>query len=142
VKAGADGLGEGVQNVQEAGSHVWEQTKAGISDAAGRLRAAGRATSDMRTNTQERMSRFIDQQPLAAAAVGLAAGALLGLILPGTKAESEYLGDVADQARGKAMETGGQLYEKGKLAAAEAYRSAVRTEPPEHGNREGSTSAS
>lgn len=126
AEGGTDSIGEGMQRVRETGDEVWGQAESGLNDAVDKVRLASRSVSEMRVNTQERITEFIEQQPLTAAAVGLAFGALLGALLPKTKVEDAYLGETADQVRGRVSESGGELYEKGKIAATEAYRDAVQ----------------
>jgi hypothetical protein len=44
------------------------------------------------------MDRLLHEQPLMLGALGLAAGALIGALLPTTEAEDRFIGDMRDKA--------------------------------------------
>jgi hypothetical protein len=60
------------------------------------------------------------QNPVGLALGGLAAGFLVGLALPSTRMEDERLGEVSDQVKDAARETGSEAVERGKEVAVEA----------------------
>jgi hypothetical protein len=98
-----------------------------VSDYAGNVRdqvvsGASRLPDQARSTVQRGFARILRDQPLAIAAVGLAAGATLAAVFPATEAESQMLGPahdamvdaasrVAESVKSAAGETGEQLKE-------------------------------
>jgi hypothetical protein len=58
-------------------------------------------------------------QPLVLGALGLAAGALIGAVLPGSAAEDRLMGEARDRALAKAKEAGRESYRKARERAHE-----------------------
>jgi hypothetical protein len=82
------------------------QTFAGAAHLAhDQAERAGEAAADIKHKAES----FYEENPLAAGALALAIGALIGSAAPLTEAERSALGDVAD----KAVDTGARLAEKG-----------------------------
>jgi hypothetical protein len=67
------------------------------------------------------------ENPIGLAIGGLALGFLVGLAVPSTRVEDERLGEVGDQLRDTARETGQEPLERGKTVAQEAASSAAET---------------
>ena len=65
--------------------------------------------------------------PLGLAIGSVAAGFVVGLVLPATKVEDEKLGPVADQVKEKVAETGQHALDHGKQVAADVADSAKQT---------------
>lgn len=81
------------------------------------------------------------ENPIGLAVGGLALGFLVGLAVPSTRVEDERLGEVGDQLRDTARETGQEALERGKTVAQEAASSAAET-ARETGSREADDMAS
>jgi ElaB/YqjD/DUF883 family membrane-anchored ribosome-binding protein len=159
---------------------VWSRVRGRASDARStvsdrahtarertteRLQSARERTSEyaerarMRASeARQRAARGYDESPLAGALIGVAAGALIGLLLPRTRRENELLGDTRDRladaaksaARAAADTARQQLDEKGlnvdtakaKLAevgqqAKDVARNAAKTAASEAKTRAG-----
>ena len=99
------------------------RTKASEALTSTRERAgsAYAVAKDQVSKTGERASAVIDESPMAAIVGGLALGALVGALLPRSRAEEEYLGGVGERIN----ETGRK--------AAEAARDAGREKLDELG---------
>lgn len=98
-----------------------------VSDYAGDIRdqvvsGASRLPDQARSTVQAGFARILREQPLALAAMGIAAGATLAAIFPATEAENQMLGPahdavvdaasrVAENVKSAAGETGEQLKE-------------------------------
>jgi hypothetical protein len=67
------------------------------------------------------------ENPLGLVVGGIAAGFLLGMMIPTTRIENEKLGELSDQVKDKAKETGQEALERGKAVAQEAAESAKET---------------
>ena len=104
-----NGVGErfhdATARVQEAGAHLHEavdSSRETLSERAESMRAgashAAAAAREQVDSARERMDRLLQEQPLMLGALGLAAGALIGALLPTTEAEDRFIGDVRDKA--------------------------------------------
>ncbi|MGI8905364.1 MAG: DUF3618 domain-containing protein [Candidatus Sumerlaeaceae bacterium] len=105
-------------------SYIEDKEDAAGFDAA---RAAGDLTAnahaDVRDNVHEianqasqkvdsvtnALGNLLDSAPLAFGVGALAAGLLAGLVIPGTKAEDELMGEASDTIKGAALEAGSAL---------------------------------
>lgn len=65
------------------------------------------------------------ENPLGLAIGGVAAGFLVGMLLPRTKIEDERVGPIADQVKESAAETGHEALERGREVASEVAEEAV-----------------
>lgn len=65
------------------------------------------------------------ENPLGLAAGGLAAGFLVGMLLPSTKIEDDRVGPIADQVKETAAETGQEALERGREVASQVAEQAV-----------------
>jgi hypothetical protein len=65
------------------------------------------------------------ENPLGLAIGGLAAGFLVGMLLPSSKIEDERVGPIADQVKETAVETAGEAVDRGREVAAQVAEQAV-----------------
>jgi ElaB/YqjD/DUF883 family membrane-anchored ribosome-binding protein len=72
-----------------AASDVADRVRDMATDATQRARELGR-------DTQYRLGRTLQDNPMVLGAVALAAGALIGTLLPGTDVEDSYMGETRD----------------------------------------------
>jgi hypothetical protein len=94
------------------------------SSAADTLAGSAAATAEMATSATRSAHSLLQDQPLAAAAVGLAIGAAIGAMLPHTEVEDERLGAYRERLRDRAEETLKEGLDAAKQVAAEAYQTA------------------
>ena len=71
-----------------------------------------------------RMASTAQENPLGLAAGGVAAGFLLGLLVPSSRVEDEKLGPIADQVKDQVKETGQEALDRGKDVAQQAAETA------------------
>ncbi len=71
--------------------------------------------------------RVARENPLGLAIGGAAVGFLAGLLAPSTRVEDERMGDVADELKERARETGREAVDRGKQVAQEAGQAATET---------------
>ncbi len=67
------------------------------------------------------------ENPLGLAIGGAAVGFIAGLLAPSTRVEDERIGDVADELKDRARETGREALDRGKQVAQEAGQAATET---------------
>ena len=125
------------ERVREAASGVADLVQDKVSSLAATARGTTSTVVD-RTREQfdhlggqakqqaQRASSSFDtllhDNPLAAGAIALVAGAALGLVLPSTKLESEYMGEARAQLGDRAQEIAKDTLEKVQRVAGEAGR--------------------
>lgn len=68
-----------------------------------------------------------EENPLGLALGGVAAGFLVGMMLPTTRIEDERVGPISDEVKEKAIETGQEAIERGKDVASQTAEQAVET---------------
>jgi len=71
---------------------------------------------------REKYDYYIEENPLAVGAVALAVGAAVGLALPATRYEQEYLGEYSQQVLDRAQTAAGDLVDRVKEVASEAQK--------------------
>ncbi len=111
------GAGERAQNMKSSAGDRMQRMKQGSSDrlgnASSRARDAGSWISDM-----------AHDNPVAAGAIGLAAGALLGALIPTSRAEQRAMGETRDQLVDRASEMGSEQLDRASDKAQEAAEKA------------------
>jgi len=70
-----------------------------------RMRQANQQVGSQAREQAQNAKNFMQEQPLVAAALGVAAGALIGALIPATAAENKMVGDKADELRGSLADT-------------------------------------
>ena len=101
------------------------------SQAQGVYSQARAKVSDLRRNApnspeaaRETISNFIETNPAMVAVVGLAAGLIVGALIPGTRREDEMFGRYADDAKDQGLRYARDLVEQGKHYVEETFEQA------------------
>ena len=141
VSAGAHRVSEGtrsaVRGTKDAMHNVSESTRQAASDVAAKAREAGSSVSSATRSTMDSMTdasrrarlqyeRMQREQPLVLGALAVAAGAALGAMLPRTRAEDEWVGDVSDDTTDRLKRAGHRKAEELEETAARAAKAAGR----------------
>lgn len=79
--------------------------------------------SDVKEGAQQAMG-VAQENPIGLAIGGVAAGFLVGMVLPSTRIEDERVGPLADDVKHRAAETGQEAVERGKQVAQDAAQAA------------------
>ena len=121
-------VGQARQTQQSTGTSTLNQVKETASDLASRstdaLSNLGTKAKNSATAVGTRFERMMHENPLAVGAVAVAAGTAIGLALPSTRFESEYIGetgeklverveDIARNALNKAQDAAKQMAPEG-----------------------------
>jgi hypothetical protein len=130
---------EGVDETGRSGSDGWVHQASDVAQDALRsardsggamLNRAGSYAGDGASRIADQLSGAFERHPLAIGAIGIIAGALLGTLLPATRAEGKLFGSTRDDLLHKAREAGQQavtrVREIGARAAARAVDAAGR----------------
>jgi len=102
-------VGQPRQAQQNMGSGTLNQVKETASDLANRSTQTLNELGTKAKNSASRFGEIMRDNPLAAGAVAIAAGTAVGLMIPSTRIENEYIG-----------ETGGRLVERVEDVARDA----------------------
>lgn len=92
-----DHASSAASSVRDTASSAASSVRHGASSASHSVRHGARKASDG-------MQRLLDENPMAAAGIGIAIGALLGALVPSTRKEDEWMGEHSDRLTGKAKE--------------------------------------
>lgn len=92
---------EGTHN---AASSVRDRASSATSSVRDRASSAGQSVRQGASRANDGMQRLLNENPMAAAGIGIAVGALLGALVPPTRKEDEWLGQHSDRLTGKAKE--------------------------------------
>jgi ElaB/YqjD/DUF883 family membrane-anchored ribosome-binding protein len=130
----ASGVRDQVGDLGNRASDIARSATDSLSGLAGDAQRAVRETSQQFVETayssaQSGVSFVLEDQPLLLAAIGLAAGATLGALIPATSQENRLMGETRDKVAELASETARQkLDELGDAAgeAAERLKNAVK----------------
>jgi ElaB/YqjD/DUF883 family membrane-anchored ribosome-binding protein len=123
------------ESVSDTTGHALESVKGAASSAVGTVTdTANKAYSSVTDyagtayekvgeyghQAREKYDYYLEENPLAVGAVALAVGAAVGLAIPATRYESEYMGEYSSQLLDKAQNAAGDLVERVKEVASEA----------------------
>jgi Protein of unknown function (DUF3618) len=93
-------------------------TTGSVADSGGEL--AGQATA-----TARRGAGMAQENPLGLAIGSIAAGFVVGVLLPTTRVEQERIGPIADQVKDQVREVGGEVVDHTKQVAQDAAQAAT-----------------
>jgi hypothetical protein len=101
-----------------------------VSDKVGNVRAKIMGSTPDGGQVKDGAKQAVgvaQQNPIGLALGSVAVGFVTGMLIPSTKVEDEKLGQMADQVKERAKETGQEALDRGKHVAQEAAQSAVDT---------------
>jgi ElaB/YqjD/DUF883 family membrane-anchored ribosome-binding protein len=107
--------GSAATSVRDAATTAADTTRQQLSYVSDQAREGARVASD-------RFRTTLQDNPIALGVAALAAGALLGLTLPTTRAEDEYMGDARDRLVDQAKSVASDAVEKVQRVTGEAGR--------------------
>ena len=129
AKSAASSLGEGIHETADrmgqSARTALDSGKAGAGHLLGELRHGYDLGSD-------KLSRSCNEYPLAVGLACAAAGALVGLVIPRSKREDEFMGPQSDELLAEAKEKAGELFDKGKEVGSKVLET-VKSEAAEQG---------
>jgi ElaB/YqjD/DUF883 family membrane-anchored ribosome-binding protein len=115
------------QRVEEKMSSLTASAKRRLHDVSERATDMARRARHQASDMRDRATDAFQDQPLAAVAVGVAVGALLGALIPISRREQKLLGPYGDDARQRVRAAAHDLGDKAEHIAADAAESAVET---------------
>jgi gas vesicle protein len=103
------------------------EAKHAITGSAGDTASRTGDVAGQAGQTAKRAVGMAQQNPLGMAVGGIAAGFVIGSLLPATRTEEERLGPVASQAREQVSDLASDALDRGKQVAQEAAQAATDT---------------
>lgn len=97
-----------------------------ITGASNAHDSTGAVTDQAKTKARQSVG-IAKENPLGLAVGSLAAGFIIGIVLPSTRVEDERIGAVADHVKDQARELGGEAIEHGKEVAQDVAHTATET---------------
>jgi len=115
VSGAVDSTREALKEAMQSSRETFEETAESLRNRASR--AAG-VTREQAEIARERLDRLLHDQPLVLGALGLAAGAIIGALLPTTEHEDRLLGPMRERVVKDAAQQSRGLYETARDNAA------------------------
>lgn len=95
--------------------------------ASRRVSEAGRRSAASLSTGRDGVQQFVEDNPVMVGVVGIAAGLLLGSLLPGTRRENQVFGRYADEVKDQGLRYARDLAEQGKHFVEDNLDAAART---------------
>ena len=117
VRETADQVSKFARETYEQASSWASDTMSGRSGRSGRSRYAGSGSRQ----SLDRVQSYAAQNPVVVGLVGLAAGLLIGSLLPRTRREDEMFGEWADEVRDQGLRYAHEMGQRGREYVEEAF---------------------
>ena len=125
----------GKSRYADTGTGTLNQVKESASDLANRSTEAlsnlGSKAKESASTVSTRFGQVLRDNPLAVGAVAVAAGTAVGLVLPSTRFESEYIGETSEKLVDKAQEYARDAIDKVQDTAKQMTQ--PENKPPQQG---------
>src|SRR5947207_6849008 len=108
----------------DAVSETYDRTAGGAGRAASAIAGSASTLGNSAAASGRDIMDFCRDQPLVVAGLGLAVGAAVGAMLPRTRAEDQFMGDLSDQLKEQTKEFAGEQLDKAKTVGERAYDAA------------------
>lgn len=119
------------QSAEEVAGYADHIRRAAVDTSSRVLDQSGRALDRTTSTVRDSVGHVVEEQPLALALLGLAAGAAVAALVPPTRIEKRTLGPIGERMTEEAEEAGRRLKdsaaEVGKRLAGEGLSEAART---------------
>jgi hypothetical protein len=110
--------------VKESIADKRDRLKEQMQGTGSRMSDATPDASDVKQGARQAVG-VAEENPLGLAVGGVAAGFLIGMLIPSTRIEDEKIGPMADDVKQRAAETGQEALERGKQVAQDAAQAAT-----------------
>ena len=117
-------LGEAKDSATKAYDDIRSQARGVYRDAKGKAAELRRHTPNSPEAARQTIGRFVATNPAMVAVVGLAAGLIVGALLPGTRREDEMFGRYADDAKDQGLRYARDLVEQGRHYVEDSFEQA------------------
>ena len=111
AKEGLKSAADTARSATDAARHTAEEA---YSSASRTVSQAGRRSAQEFTRTRRGVEAFVEENPIMVGVVGLAAGLLVGALLPNTRRENQVFGRYADEVRDQGLRYARDLAQQGR----------------------------
>jgi hypothetical protein len=115
-----------VDRARESVAGTVDSLKGAVTGGAGSVKDAAPGRGEV-AHTAQTAVGVAQANPLGLAIGSVAAGFLIGTLLPATRAEDRRIGGIADEVKAHASDVGQEAVEHGKQVAKEVVQSAAET---------------
>ena len=116
-----DQASEAATSAYERASGMMDRARETTTETYGRARdAMERSVSSAMEGTRG-LTKFMQEEPLVVAGLGIALGALVGALLPTTEIENRAMGETSDQLKRDARAVAREQWERGKDIAEDGW---------------------
>jgi ElaB/YqjD/DUF883 family membrane-anchored ribosome-binding protein len=116
-----DQASEAATSAYERASGMMDRARETTTETYGRARdAMERSVSSAMEGTRG-LTKFMQEEPLVVAGLGIALGALVGALLPATEIENRAMGETSDQLKRDARAVAREQWERGKDIAEDGW---------------------
>lgn len=109
-----DGLKSAADTARSATDAARQTAGDAYSSASRTVSQASRRSAQEFTRTRRGVEAFVEENPIMVGVVGLAAGLLIGALLPNTRRENQVFGRYADEVRDQGLRYARDLAQQGK----------------------------
>ena len=102
-------------------SEAVDRARESTAEAYDRARDAASRTVSSAVQSTRGLTRFMQEEPLVVAGLGIALGAVIGALLPPTEIENRTMGEASDQLKRDAREAAREQWERGKEIAEDGW---------------------
>jgi ElaB/YqjD/DUF883 family membrane-anchored ribosome-binding protein len=128
VRQTAETAGTTYRSVTDAAGSAADSVRAAASSAMDRISGDGQGTGEQlgsfNQGAQQGLGWLVREQPLVLGAIGVALGAAVGALLPGTETENRLMGEARDSAAQQVQAAAQEGYDRAKEAVGEATEQA------------------
>jgi len=121
-----DSIQEKKESAKESLMGTKDSIKSKVVGTTDRVGDAAPDREQVRQNARQAVG-IAQENPLGLAVGSIAAGFIVGMLLPSSRVEDQKLGPIADDVKEKAKETGQEALQRGQQVAQEAAQSAQQT---------------
>lgn len=132
VSGAVDSTRETLKEAVQSSRETFEETAESLRSHATRAAEVTREQAEM---ARERFDRLLHDQPLVLGALGLAAGAIIGALLPKTEHEDRVLGPMRDKVVKDTAQKSRALYETARDNASHSASETRKMESDSSGER-------
>ena len=109
-----DGLRSATDTARSATDAARQTAEEAYNSASRTVSQASRRSAQEFTRTRRGVEAFVQENPIMVGVVGLAAGLIVGALLPNTRRENQVFGRYADEVRDQGLRYARDLAQQGK----------------------------
>ena len=127
TEAATEKASEAATSAFDRASDMMDRARETTSETYERARDAAERSMSSAMQGARGLTKFMQEEPLVVAGLGIALGALVGALLPATDLENRTMGEASDQLKRDAREAAREQWERGKDLAEDGWDEAKET---------------